>query len=73
MSYPHPYRTNAAPSRAKAPSRVAWDLAVPFGILWALCVAQVCSVVSGGASFSGGDTVALLMLVLLPWLLFRAR
>jgi len=73
VSYPHPYRTNAAPSRAKAPSRVAWDLAVPFGILWALCVAHVFSVASTGASFGGADTVALVMLVLLPWLLFRPR
>jgi hypothetical protein len=46
---------------------------VPFVILWALCVSHVFSVVSTGASFGGADTVALIMLVLLPWLLFRAR
>jgi hypothetical protein len=53
-------------------SRGTRELLIPFALLWAVCVLHVGSVVWRGAAFSAGDTLALALVVLLPWVL-RAR
>ena len=68
----HPYRTSAAKADA-APERDRRELVVPFGVLWIISLWRVLSLVAAGATFGVTDTIALLFVIALPWLLFRAR
>jgi hypothetical protein len=65
--------SSARPKPLQHAPRLAWDLLVPFGVLWAICVVHVLWVIANRAAFGAGDTIALGLTLLLPWLLFRAR
>jgi hypothetical protein len=70
-----PYRTNVRredAQRANVSARGVRELLVPFALVWAICIWHVASIIVRGAAFDAGDTLALGLVVILPWLLFRA-
>jgi hypothetical protein len=68
----HPYRTSARrPERARRDDR--WELALPFGIVWAICLEHVLALVARRGAFGAGDTLALAAVLILPILLFSKR
>lgn len=70
-----PYRTTGTPKtepRLCAPLGTR-DLVLPFAMLWVLSLVRVVSVAAHDQVFGSVDTLAMLALFVLPWLLFQRR
>jgi hypothetical protein len=69
-----PYRTSMRGKHAQRATvpRGARELAIPFAIVWVACLADVVRVIARGTAFGSGATLTLALVVVLPWLLFRA-
>ena len=73
----HPYRSVSEREKDRSAVRPCAqgtrDLLAPFAFLWVLSLVRVAYAFAARRMFGARDTLALITLVLLPWLLFGRR
>jgi hypothetical protein len=72
----HPYRSAAKPEEPDGTcegSDSRWELLLPFAVLWFVSIPRVVLAALGRHAFDTDDTLALVTILFLPWLLFGRR
>jgi hypothetical protein len=71
----HPYRCSTARREVDERARpaIARDLAAPYGVLWIASLVRVVWLAHRGAPFGALDTVAIVLLIVVPLLLIERR
>lgn len=68
-----PYRTSAPQSPRPRPRGMGSELLVPFLLVWTVSAIRLISVLLAGRTFGVTDTLAAIVVVVLPWAMARGR